>query len=216
MVRAGAAIGAVVVLGLLGAGCRSEAPATQEYLLAIELPASEPRESEPSASEEAGRAPTLPPLAVRSLAARGFLDRDEIAWREGDVRAGAYRYRRWSELPAECVTRLLVDAIRARGAFQRVEAGDAGDGLVVSGELLGLHEESDEQGAHPKGVAEVELVLELRGAGDRDPAVRRIVRSRAQVAAEGDSMDAVVRAIRTALAEVLSDLARQVEAEAGG
>jgi ABC-type uncharacterized transport system auxiliary subunit len=201
---------AVVTLILFAIGlvaCRSEPPPVEEYLLAAESkPATSPREGAP-----------LPALRVRALVPRGFLDREPIAWREGDVRAGAYRYRRWSERPAETVTRRLIDALRVRGAFAQVDDATARPNgpFTLSGELLGLHETTDERGEHPAGVAELELVLEIAAPdGTVGPPTRTIFRARHEVAVADDSMESLVRAIGAALAQVFDELLPQVEAAA--
>ncbi len=192
-------------LSLVLGGCSSGPAKAREYLLAARVPAATSREG-----------PKLPPLRVKPLVPRGFLDRSAIAWREGDVRSGAYQYLRWSEPPAEAATRALVDALRARGAFEQVDTAAARTSgrCTLSGELLGFHEESDEQGGHAAGVAELELVVEI--ASD-DPAAaprRRIVRARHAVAAGDETMEALVRAVSAALEQTLAELLPQVEAAA--
>jgi cholesterol transport system auxiliary component len=198
----------VVLLAALLAwpSCRSGPPSVDEYLLATRPPP-----SAPSAS------PRLPAIRVKPLVPRGFLDRKEIAWREGDVRAGAYHYRSWSEPPAELVTRRLIEALRARGAFEQVDgtAPRSAGPFTLSGELLGLHEATDEGGAHPRGVAELELAVEVSGADPERAPIRRTLHARAEVAASDESMEALVRALSDALERVLDELAPQVEAAAG-
>ncbi len=184
-------------------GCRNSAPPVEEFMLAP-LPMASPRMA--PASAEALR---LPLLRVRPLVARGFLDRRELAWREGEVRAGPYHYRRWSEPPAEAVTRALIDALRARGCFEQVDGSAlGGEPFVLSGELIGLHESSDADGSHPRGVAALELRLE----GTTKDGVRPIFTATRQVAAADGSMEALVVAISAALAEVLAELVPQIEA----
>jgi len=196
---------AAVLAVLLGtSACRSAPPEVEEFLLATAVGGDGGR----------GVGRPLPALRVKPLAPRGFLDRRELAWREGDVRAGAYRYRRWGEPPAEAVTRLLVDALRARGAFTQVDGSAARPigPLTLAGELLALHEVTDESGSGAAGVAELELVLEFAEADS--PTARRILRARHEVAAHDDSMAALVRALSEALGRVLDELAPAVEAAA--
>lgn len=191
---------------LLSPACRSGPPPIEEYLLSTNAP-------EAGAHAAGSR---LAALRVKPLVARGFLDRKEIAWREGDVRCGAYHYRRWCEPPAEAVTRLLIDTLRARGTFEQVDgaAPRAAGPFTLSGELLGLHEETDESGEHPAGIAEIELVLETAGADPADAPTRRVLRARAAVAARDGSMEMLVRALDEALELVFAELAPQVEAAA--
>jgi uncharacterized lipoprotein YmbA len=202
---------AIVVAVATVAACRSGPPPIREFMLSTSSIADAAKsaagpDSSPGSkgSDGVGK---LPAVRVTPLLPRAFLDRRGIAWREGDVRSGAYQYRRWSEAPADAVTRALVDTLRARGAFAQVDAtGDAAArGVTLRGELLGLHESSDEKGEHPFGVAELELVVD---AG----ATRTILHARHAVAAADESMEALVRAVSEALGQVLGDLAPQVEA----
>lgn len=188
------------------AGCRNATPPVEEFLIAP-LTALEPALAEqPSASD-------LAAVRVEPLSARGFLARREICWREGDVRAGPYHYRRWGELPDATVTRALIDRLRARGRFARVDGGAAGERVAppvrVAGELLALHEECDAQGRSPHGVAALELVVEVQRDG---MVVRSVVASARRVPAADDSMEALVRAIGDALGAVLDEVVPQVEA----
>ena len=214
---------AAVSLALALAACRSSSPPVEEFLLAplaIARASAAPTpgtESGPDAEGEAAPADAtaarrLPPLRLEPLNARGFLDRREICWREGPVRAGPYRYRRWGEPPAEAVTRQLVELLRARGRFEQVDASALAEGAVrVGGDLLALHEESDESGDDPHGVAAIELAIEVTSASDGGPTARRIVHVERRVAAADDSMEALVAAISAALAEVLLEVAAQIE-----
>lgn len=212
--RAGAWRVAALLLAVAGVGCRNTAPPIEEFLLAPLPPSTllaRPAEAAPEVGAEVARAAKLPALRVRPLTARSFLDRREIAWREGDVRAGPYHYRRWSEPPAEAVTRQLIEALRARGRFAQVEGSSLGGAaLTLRGELLGLHEESGADGSAPHGVAALELCLE---AASRDGVPQLFTASR-RVAAVDDSMEALVEAISAALAELLEELLPQLEAAA--
>ncbi|MBL8841396.1 MAG: membrane integrity-associated transporter subunit PqiC [Planctomycetes bacterium] len=213
---------AALLLAAASGGCRNTSPPIEEFLLAPLPPSTllaRPADgvaaaAPPSAPADApadAPAAKLPALRVRPLTARSFLDRREIAWREGDVRAGPYHYRRWSEPPAEAVTRQLIAALRARGRFAQVEGSSLGGApLTLRGELLGLHEESGADGSDPHGVAALELCLE---AATRDGVPQLFTASR-RVAAADDSMEALVEAISAALAALLEELLPQVEAAA--
>jgi len=200
---------AAVALALGVAACRSSAPPVEEFLLA---PLSAERLEPPSDGTMSSAARRLPPLRLEPLVARGFLDRREICWREGPVRAGPYRYRRWGEPPTEAVTRQLVELLRARGRFAQVDASALADGWVrITGELLALHEESGEAGDDPHGVAAIELSIEATDPERNVRVPRRIVHVERRVAAADDSIDALVAAISAALSEVLVELAAQIE-----
>ena len=192
---------AALFTAALSAGCRSTPPPIEQYLLALPTFA-------PLMRDE----PPMPVLRMLPLVARGFLDHAEIAWREGDVRAGAYRYRRFGELPAETATRALRDALRAIGGFEAVDGPDgrARGSFTLRGELLGLHEQCDEGGGHPTGVAEGELGLESAADDPTRPLRRTTLHARREVAASDESMEASVRAISAAYADVIGDLVAQV------
>jgi uncharacterized lipoprotein YmbA len=195
---------ALLAAGLLAVlSCHSGTPELREYLLA------------PAAAANPSPAHDLPALRVRPLAARGFLDRKEIAWRQGSVLAGTYLYHRWCEDPAEMATRALIDALRAAGRFAQVDgaAAVAVAPLTLSGELVGMHEETDADGARPRGVVTVEVTLERRAEGDAPP--RHWTRaSTATVLAADDSIDALVAAIAAAEEQVVAELAAALAADA--
>lgn len=205
-----ARIGSAWVLAcaaLAASACRSTAPAVEEFLLAP-LPAALAATGDPAAAK-------LPAVRIDPLVPRGFLDRREIGWREGAVRAGPYHYKRWGEAPAEAVTRQLVELLRARGRFERVDATAGAFAPVrLRGELLALHEESAADGSAPHGVAALEYTV-LVGEGVMVP-VRQFgpLRAERRVAAADASLEALVEAISAALAEVLTEVAVQVEASA--
>jgi uncharacterized lipoprotein YmbA len=190
---------AAVAAAALAGACSSTPPETRAYLLC--------ERSAPVAAP----AHDLPALRVKPLVARGFLDAKSIAWRQGDVLAGAYRYHDWSEPPAEMVTRALILALRDGGRFSAVDGvvPRATAPLSLGGELLGLHEVADADGSHPRGVAEIEVTLEAE-AGAGVPARHWTLRASKSVDAADDSIDAVVRAVSDAAAQAVGDLARDV------
>lgn len=199
---ASAALAALVCCVL--AGCRNTAPPVEEFLLAP-LPA-----EQLTAVDAAQR--KLAALRLEPLLPRGFLDRREIGWREGVVRAGPYHYKRWGEPPAEAVTRQFVELLRARGRFEQVDASAAAAGVVhVQGELLALHEESAADGSHPCGVAAIELAVEVFGTETGRRVPRVVLHAERSIAAASDTMEAMVAAISAALAQVLAELAAQLE-----
>jgi uncharacterized lipoprotein YmbA len=193
-------IASLLVAAGLAAACSGSAPETRAYLLG-ERPA-------PAAAS----AHDLPALRVRPLVARSFLEAREIAWRQGDVLAGAYRYHRWSEPPAEMVTRALIDALRDGGRFATVDgaAPRAIAPLSLSGELLGLHEVAEADGSKPRGVAELEVTLEAEASGGA-PARHWTLRERRSVDAADASVDALVRALSEAAGQVIAAIAKEVE-----
>jgi ABC-type uncharacterized transport system auxiliary subunit len=195
---------------VLAAACHGSAPELRDYLLASGPPAAEPS-PEPSAPRG-----DLPAIRVKPLLARGFLDRPEIAWRQGDVLAGAYRWHRWLEPPAEMVTHAWLEALRAGGRFAAVDNGAARPSapFTLSGELLGFHELTDADGGKPRGVVEVEVTVE-REARDGSAPLHRVVRATRTVAAADDTIDALVRALSEATAQAVGDLAVAVEAAVG-
>jgi uncharacterized lipoprotein YmbA len=188
---------------VLAGACHGSPPELRDYLLAERAP------------ETVAARRDLPALRVKPLAARSFLDRREIAWREGDVIAGAYRYHRWSEPPAEMVTRALIDELRAGGRFGTVDgsAPRATAPFSVGGELLGLHETTDARGGAPQGVAELEVTLEEEARGSASPR-HWTVRARRSVAAADDSIDARVAALSEAAAQAVGAVARELESTA--
>jgi ABC-type uncharacterized transport system auxiliary subunit len=156
-----------------------------------------------------------PALRIVPLIPRGFLDRREIGWREGPVRAGPYHYKRWGEAPAEAVTRQLVELLRSRGRFSSVESRAGSEArFVVSGELLALHEECADDGGAPHGVAAIEFRAEWHDivTGTRQEWAPRLVSRRVAVADE--SVAALAEAISSALHQVLEEIALQLEASA--
>ncbi|MBM4014698.1 MAG: hypothetical protein FJ293_07020 [Planctomycetes bacterium] len=198
---------ALVGLSAWSAGCRNSAPPVEEFLLAP-LP-------DALAAPAAARAAAGPSVRVVPLRPRGFLDRREIGWREGAVRAGPYHYKRWGEAPAEAVTRQLVELLRARERFAAVDARAEAEGeMVVAGELLGLHEECAEDGSAPHGVAAIEYRMEWLDpvTGTRRESSPRLITRRVAVA--DASLAALAAAISTALHQVLEEIALQLEASA--
>jgi uncharacterized lipoprotein YmbA len=191
---------AVLVAAIAVASCSSSPPESRAYLLG-ERPA-------PAANP----ARDLPAIRVRPFAARSFLEAREIAWRQGDVLAGAYRYHRWSEPPAEMVTRALIDSLRDGGRFASVDstAPRASAPLILSGELLGLHEVAEADGSKPRGVAELELTLEAEPVGGA-PARHWTLREKRSVDAADATVDALVRALSEAAAQVIAALEKEVE-----
>ena len=193
-------IASLLVVAALAAACSSSPPDTRAYLLG--------ERSAPAAAP----AHDLPALRVRSLVARSFLEAREIAWRQGDVLAGAYRYHRWSEPPAEMVTRALILALRDGGRFSTVDGATprAIAPLVLSGELLGLHEVAEADGSKPRGVAELEVTLEAEASGGA-PARHWTLRERRSVDAADGTVDALVRALSEAAGEVIAAIAKEIE-----
>jgi ABC-type uncharacterized transport system auxiliary subunit len=196
-------VAAAVIACALAAACSSRPPETRAYLLG-DAPV---RPAEPARD--------LPALRVKPLAARSFLDTNEIAWRQGDVLAGTYRYHRWSEPPAEMATRALVLALRDGGRFASVDGttSRAAAPLVLSGELLGLHEVAEADGSRPRGVVELEVTLEAE-AGAGVPARHWTIDVSRSVDAADGSVDALVRAVSEAAAQAIDALAREIEAAA--
>jgi uncharacterized lipoprotein YmbA len=199
---------AAVVACVLAAACASRPPETRAYLLG-EPAARAPDPSHDPATHD------LPALRVKPLAARSFLDTNEIAWRQGDVLAGTYRYHRWSEPPAEMVTRALILALRDGGRFAAVDgsAPRATAPLVLGGELLGLHEVAAADGTRPRGVVELELTLEAEAGGGVPLRHWTLHESRSVDAADA-SVDALVRAVSEAAEQAIAAIARDVEAAA--
>lgn len=199
-VAAGPRIAAALAVAIAALSCSSSPPESRAYLLG-ERPAP-------------AKSPTrdLPAIRVRPLAARSFLEAREIAWRQGDVLAGAYRYHRWSEPPAEMVTRELIDSLRDGGRFAAVDttAPRATAPLTLSGELLGLHEVAEADGSKPRAVMELEVTLEAEAEGNA-PARHWTLRERRSVDAADDTIDALVRALSQAAAEVIAAIAKEVE-----
>jgi len=197
---------------VLATACQGGSTELRDYLLVDDPPA-------PDAPAPAGSAPKgdLAAVRVRPLVARSFLDHPEIAWRQGDVLAGAYRWHRWSEPPAEMVTHAWIEALRAGGRFAAVDGSAARPSapFTLSGELLGFHELTDADGSHARGVVEIEVTVE-REPRDGASALHQVVRASRSVDAADDTVDALVRALSEATRQAVAELARAAEEAVAG
>jgi ABC-type uncharacterized transport system auxiliary subunit len=87
-------------------------------------------------------------LAVRHFRAPTYLRQGAIVYKTSPEQLGFYAYHRWAIDPRDFVTNVIIDNLRASGAFARVEAYDGSRDVdyVLSGRLEKL-EEFDYQGS---------------------------------------------------------------------
>jgi len=140
-------LAAVLFITVVAAGCATAryTPVTR-YALEPEVRVS-----------EAGALPTA--LGVRTMeAARPYKQR--VVYRDSGFVVGSYDTIEWAELPADVVTRTLIDAIAATHRFKDV--GNAGNlpspDLILTGTLRRF----DEVHTTDPWAAECEVRLELR------------------------------------------------------
>ena len=98
---------AIVLLGLLDAGCLDSRPV---HYYTIESP------SPPVAPP----APAGPALTVGSISLPAELLDGRIRYRVGANEVGAYQFHRWSERPGTMISESLVHALRASGKYRSV------------------------------------------------------------------------------------------------
>jgi ABC-type uncharacterized transport system auxiliary subunit len=109
-----------------------------------------------AAAEPAGKT-----LGVRQIeAARPY--REQIAYRDKGMVLGYYPNAEWAELPAQIVTRALIDALTQSHRFSDV--GYAGDLVSPDFILTGELRQFDLVRSTEPWTAAVEVRLELRGA----------------------------------------------------
>jgi len=145
-------------------------------------------------------------LGVRPLAAAQPYKRRQMAYREGPYTLGYYENDEWAELPADTVTRALMDAVVATQRFHDV--GYAVDLAAPEYVLTGELRRFDEVRADDGWTAECEMRLVLRKGAQRDLVwadvltAREPVESHAPAAFAAAMSRAIARLVRTAAAHI--------------
>ena len=106
-----------------------------------------------------------PTLAVRPLRAPRIY-RQKIVYRDADFVLGQYDLNEWSEAPADILTRVIMEALRATGQFSDVafSADLTRSDAILTGEIRAFEEDRTQSPWH----ARCEVRLELRvGGADR-------------------------------------------------
>ena len=201
-----AALALVPVLAGCGSLLGSEAAPDVVYQLrAVDAP--------PLAPPVAGELVVLRPLA------RPGLDTDRIVVALPDRQLDAYRGSRWSARTPDLVQSLLLDGLRARGAWRTVlpDRGEFRGRWVLQTEIRDFQAEYASAGAAP--VVRVTIRGELGHAPARQPVASAVGAGEAR--ASSDRMRDVVAAFEAAYAQAVTKLvdalhagALQVEAAA--
>lgn len=146
-------------------------------------------------------------LQVEPFTADAPLAQLEIAWRRGDVEAGAYRDHRWVRPPASAARDAVAEALRDAGVCEVVATEPAlveAPDWVVEGHLSRFGEV--DRGARWLGVVELTLVLRDREGRER----WRQTYARTRVTEQRNPLGVAV-AVSEALREVAERVAQDVE-----
>jgi ABC-type uncharacterized transport system auxiliary subunit len=122
-------IWAIVLLGLLDAGCIDSRPI---HYYALETPL----------APVAPPAPSGPALTVGNISMPPELQDGRIRYRVGSNEVGAYQFHRWMERPGPMIAESLVRTLRASGKYRSVmeaSSSAAGD-YILRGRLYDFEE----------------------------------------------------------------------------
>jgi ABC-type uncharacterized transport system auxiliary subunit len=197
--NAGRLLPVLLVGCALVAACQSlpPAPTDRYYRLADAAAASTAAEQWTSGSIE-----------VRQLRADGpYLDRAILFTHEGrDERLEAYSYEYWIYAPPRLIQEHMVGRFRESRLAPTIVDDDRGPdpAFVVSGRILRFEQILGRGGAR----ADVELELEIAGAGQGRPLLRKTYR--AVEPAADESMDAFVRSTGRALDRICAQFAKDL------
>jgi cholesterol transport system auxiliary component len=124
---------AIVLLGLLDAGCLDSRP-VHYYTI------------EPPPAPVAPATPSGPALLVGNISASMELQDSRIRYRLGANEVGAYQFQRWSERPGTMISESLVQALRSSGKFRSVmeSNGTAAGDYQLRGKLYEFDEVDSE------------------------------------------------------------------------
>jgi ABC-type uncharacterized transport system auxiliary subunit len=136
----------LVGVAIAAAGCGSARP-TKYYVL--DVPATTP-------GVTTGKLP-VSLLVARPITSHLYRD-DRIVFGSGPVQLGTYEYERWASTPADMIQDLLVNSLRATGAYRSVlRPGTSAKGdYIVRSYLRALYEVDQ-----PELVARFDLRIEL-------------------------------------------------------
>lgn len=185
------------------AGCSglNLAPTQAEQYLVLDAPLPAPAPRAPRREGGLLLAPTLAPA---------FYDSTDIVFSKSAGTRGRYQFSHWTEPPGQRIGVLIAARLQASGAFRSVAASNSG----VRGRWL-LRTQVDEiyhDATSSPGTARLTLSAELSDPGRRELLARRSF-SAAAPATRFDA-EGAAQGLRSALTQVLDELAAWVEASA--
>lgn len=197
---------ATTTLAVALAGCSglSLAPTQAEQFLVLELPSSAAAPSPARAPRREGSLLLAPTLAT------AFYDSTDIVFSKSAGTRGRYQFSHWTEPPAQRIGALLATRLQAAGSFRAVAASNSG----VRGRWL-LRTQVEEiyhDASSSPGTARLTVSAELSDPGRRELLGRRSFS--AVVPAARFDAEGAAQGLRTALAQVLDELAAWVEVTA--
>jgi len=105
-------------------------------------------------------------VAIREFRAPSYLRQGGIVYKTSPEQIGFYAYHRWAMDPREFVTNAIIDGVRARGAFARVQSYDGSRDVdyVLSGRLEKLEELDYEGGVKVQVAISAQMTSIATGA----------------------------------------------------